>query len=205
MPSFGSQGGRSDSLDSTGPWQIDGPEVAQILRFDWEKGAWVPDVIEVLPPELGETDDLSQGLKALIGVSAARHIAYCCFFGGPRCHVAMSMLCPCHLGSFPTAEPVGCLQAWAACQAAMRRTLGFSARRRGPRLASNASQYSSHIDLCNFICHNCALQIPDVFWLSFGVAGWSDHRGRSPAIAARAGPSDRRKGRRGRESRGSKG
>ncbi|CAJ1341628.1 unnamed protein product [Effrenium voratum] len=63
-------GGRSDSLDSTGPWQIDGPEVAQILRFDWEKGAWVPDVIEVLPPELGETDDLSQGLKALIGMGS---------------------------------------------------------------------------------------------------------------------------------------
>ena len=48
----------------------DGSETAQILRFDWEVGAWVKDSMEI-PAKGGDPKALSEGLKVLIGAGKA--------------------------------------------------------------------------------------------------------------------------------------
>lgn len=77
--SGGSSGSSSNASASCAAKPADGVEMAKILRWDWDVLAWVPDIIEVPPKEhwmekkVSQTkaehqEDLSLGLKALIGV-----------------------------------------------------------------------------------------------------------------------------------------
>eukprot|EP00930_Biecheleria_cincta_P006726 TRINITY_DN107793_c0_g1_i1.p1 TRINITY_DN107793_c0_g1~~TRINITY_DN107793_c0_g1_i1.p1 ORF type:complete len:605 (-),score=112.73 TRINITY_DN107793_c0_g1_i1:70-1884(-) len=82
--SGGSSGSSSSNASASCAKHADGVEVAKILRWDWDVLAWVPDVIEVPPKEhwmekkVSQTkaehqENLSLGLKALIGVGMGPH------------------------------------------------------------------------------------------------------------------------------------
>ncbi|CAL1144541.1 unnamed protein product [Cladocopium goreaui] len=65
----GSHGERTATIGSTGSTtqKADGTECAHVLCFDWERGAWVPETIEIPAIDAAATTELSEGLKVLIG------------------------------------------------------------------------------------------------------------------------------------------
>ena len=52
--------------------KADGTECAHVLCFDWERGAWVPETIEIPAIDAATTTELSEGLKVLIGAGVGR-------------------------------------------------------------------------------------------------------------------------------------
>jgi hypothetical protein len=70
----GSHGERTATIGSTGSTtqKADGTECAHVLCFDWERGAWVPETIEIPAIDAAATTELSEGLKVLIGAGMGR-------------------------------------------------------------------------------------------------------------------------------------
>ena len=71
---LGSHGERTAAIGSTGSTtqKADGTECAHVLCFDWERGAWVPETVEIPAIDAAATTELSEGLKVLIGAGMGR-------------------------------------------------------------------------------------------------------------------------------------
>lgn len=74
LPQQRRRGSSSSAMGSAIVRRPDGSETAQILRFDWEKGSWVKDTIDI-PAKSGDPAALSEGLKVLIGAGMGRSAA----------------------------------------------------------------------------------------------------------------------------------
>eukprot|EP00435_Cladocopium_sp_Y103_P043271 s29_g12.t1 len=68
-------GERTASATGSTTHKADGTECAHVLCFDWERGAWVPETIEIPAIDPAATTELSEGLKVLIGAGMKRTTA----------------------------------------------------------------------------------------------------------------------------------